>query len=295
MAKISLSFKDITNDASQLSDGLSPLIGQLSKAANALGAFAAAGGAEPTAAHNARIEAQGNVVKLIGKITELQAFEKALEYLVRQSNPVIEIKETVDKTSSYHSELSNPPKKITGPKKATYYMNTETAGNEGNKNKTVPDTFTYRINKLYRIFPMAGAFYTTNQFVEMKEGKINELPHTRFVVGLKVYVKKTDIRNTKFFTGKDEHNNRLWKSRTSVQVAFDAQKPLRNIYLGAGLDLWPGFCVSVGAVASKYTYTEFSNGETVRSRELYRPGLYVGVSTDISLFTDVVKFLNLSK
>ncbi|MGB5006110.1 MAG: hypothetical protein WBO39_04185 [Ferruginibacter sp.] len=295
VAKISLSFKDITNDASQLSDGLSPLIGQLSKAANALGAFAAAGGAEPTAAHNARIEAQGNVVKLIGKITELQAFEKALEYLVLQSNPVIEIKETVDKTSSYHSELSNPPKKITGPKKATYYMNTETAGNEGNKNKTVPDTFTYRINKLYRIFPMAGAFYTTNQFVEMKEGKINELPHTRFVVGLKVYVKKTDIRNTKFFTGKDEHNKRLWKSRTSVQVAFDAQKPLRNIYLGAGLDLWPGFCVSVGAVASKYTYTEFSNGETVRSRELYRPGLYVGVSTDISLFTDVVKFLNLSK
>ena len=293
--KISLSFKDITNDASQLSDGLSPLIGQLSKAATALGAFGAAGVAEPTAAQNARIEAQGNVVKLIGKLTELQAFDKALEYLVRQSNPVLDIKETVDKTLSYHSELSNPPKKITGPKKATYYMNTETAGNEGNKNKAIPDTFNYRINKLYRIFPMAGAFYTTNQFVEMKEGKINELPHTRFVVGLKVYVKKTDIRNTKFFTGKDEHNKRLWKSRTSVQLAFDAQKPLRNIYLGAGLDLWPGFCVSVGAVASKYTYTEFSNGETVRTRDLYRPGLYVGVSTDISLFTDVVKFLNLSK
>lgn len=294
-AKINLSFKDIANDASQLTEGLSPLIAQLAAASKTLGALGAPGLVELEAVHNARIEASGRVDELRGKLKELQAFDKILEYLVRQSNPVLDIKETVDKTSSYHSELSNPPKKITGPKKATYYMNTETAGNEGNKNKVIPDTFNYRINKLYRIFPMAGAFYTTNQFVEIKEGKINELPHTRFIVGLKVYVKKTDIRNTKFFTGKDEHNKCLWQSRTSVQLAFEAQKPLRNIYLGAGLDLWPGFCVSVGAVASKYTYTEFNNGETVRTRDLYRPGLYVGVSTDISLFTDVVKFLNLSK
>ena len=294
-AKINLSFKDIANDASQLTEALSPLIGQLTKAVTALGPYGAAGGAEPTAVENARNDASGRVGDLREKIIGLQAFDKALEYLMRQSNPILEIKETVDKASSYHSELSNPSKKISGPKKASYYMNTTTAVSEGNKDKAVADTFTYRINRLYRFFPMAGAFYTTNKFVEINEGKVNELTHTRFVVGVKVYLQKTDIRNPKLFTRRDEHNKPLWKSRTSVQLAFDAQKPLRNIYLGAGLDLWPGFCISAGAVANKYTYKEFQSGEVVRTRDLYRGGFYLGLSTDISLFTDVAKFLNLSK
>jgi hypothetical protein len=297
VSKVNLSFKDIANDASQLTDILSPLLAQLTTASATLGPFGAPVGVNETAVHNARIEASGELFKLVGKLTELKAFDNVLEYLMRQSNPVLDIKETVDKTSSYHSELSNPPKKITGPKKASYYMNTVTTGSDvgKDKDKAVADTFTYRVNKLYRIFPIAGVFYTTNKFVEMKDGKINEPAHSKFVVGLKVYLQKTDIRNTKFFTEKDEHDTPLWKSRMSIQLAFEAQKPLRNMYLGAGLDLWPGFCLSVGAVANKYTYSEFHTAETARTRNLYRGGFYVGLSTDISLFTDVVKFLNLSK
>lgn len=296
-SKINLSFKDITSDASQLTDGLSPVIAQLFDAATKLGAFGAPLLAVPKAVDNARIEAQGRVAELLGKLTALQEFDKILEYLMRQSNPVLDIKETVDKTLSYHSELSNPPKKISGPKKASYYMNTVTAAGEASKDKDKPaaDTFDYRVNKLYRIFPMAGAFYTTNKFIEMKDGKFSELSHIKFIVGVKVYLKKTDIRSTKFFTGIDEHNTPLWKSRTSIQLGFEAQKPLRNIYLGGGLDLWPGFCISMGAVANKYTYNETHTAETVRTRNLYRTGFYCGLSTDISFFTDVIKFLNLSK
>jgi len=294
-AKISLSFKDIANDVSQLTESLSPLIDKLGKAAISLGVYGAQLAADQTPVEKARIAANLQVLLLLGRVTDLQKFDKSLQYLIGQSNPVLDIKETVDKTSSYHSELSNPPKKINGPKKATYYMNTTTNSSESNKDKPIPDTFTYRINKRYRIFPMAGAFYTINKFVEINEGKIIELPHVRFVVGLKVYLQKTDIRNTKFFTERDEHDKPLWKSRTSVQLAFDVQKPLRNIYLGVGLDFWPGFCFSVGAVANKYTYNEFHTIEPLRTKNLYRGGIYLGLSTDISLFTDVVKFLNLSK
>lgn len=296
-AKANLSFKDITNDASQLSDEFAPLIDQLTKAAGAFPIFGGIGFSAAATLDKARNEANGRVQELLGKVKKLQAFDKTLEYLMQQSNPVLDITETVDKSSSYHSQLSNPAKKIYGPKKATYYMTSILSGSDATttKDKPIADTFTYRVNKLYRIFPMAGAFYTTNKFVEINEGKINELQHIRFVIGLKVYFKKTDIRNTKFFTDKDEHNKPLWKSRTSMQLAFDVQKPLRNIYLGAGLDLWPGFCISAGAVANKYIYSEFNNGVVVRTRDLYRPGGYLGFSTDISLFTDLVKFLNLSK
>lgn len=283
-AKLNISFKDITNDVSYFTEMALPVVNALSSVvSNPLFAnFAFDGSLTP-------------LQKLDLKVSELRSFMKALEYLLQQSNPELDIKETVDKSSSYHSELSNPPKKITGPKKATYYMNTSTAASEVGKDKPVADTFTYRINKLYRLFPMAGAFYTVNRFAEVKDGKVNEVNHTRFVVGVKVYLKKTDIRNRKFFTGKDEHGDRLWKSRTNLQVAFDVEKPLNNLYLGAGLDLWPGFCISVGGVANKYSYTQYQNTDAVRTRNTYRGGFYCGISTDISLFTDVAKLLNLSK
>ncbi len=303
-----LSFEDITNDVSQFTESLSPVIAQLTTAASGLAAVAAAGGTTPKNLDNLRIEIAGILQELLGKIEDLQAYLKIVDYLLNQTNPELSVEEKVGKSKSYRSEVVNPAKKIIGPKRAKYYMNT-TLANEGasasvtasaTSLKFVTDTFSYRVNKLYRFFPMAGFVYTLNNFTEARpngEGQteITESTHTRFIVGLKVYLRKTDIRSTKFISDKDERGRRLFLSRTSLNIAFDAKKPLQNIYVGPGFDLWPGFCVNLGCVANRYSFSVYNTtGLPNQTKTLYRPGFYLGLSTDISLFTDVAKFLNLS-
>jgi hypothetical protein len=114
-------------------------------------------------------------------------------------------------------------------------------------------------------------------------------------MGLKVFLRKIDIRNPKFITGKDDHGKCLFLSRTSIAVGVDVSKPLNNIYTGLGFDLWPGFCVNLGGVFNKYNYNVYNNNQLVQSKTSYRPGFYLGVSTDVSLFMDLAKILNLTK
>lgn len=292
-ATISLTYSDITDDASQLTGLLAGPIGTLFQATQSLSGFGSIFGAASDSLATVLAEATQSLNNLKQKLSELRSYARAIDYLLQQSNPELNIRETVNKEKTWHSEISNPAKPVDGPKKVVYKLSTTTK--EPNTPAPVVDSFSYRINKRYRIFPMAGAFYTTNNFSEINNDRVEELAHTRIVVGLKVYLHKTDIRNGAFITGRDEHGKPLLWSRWSIQTAFDVQKPLRNLYLGTGFDLWPGFCLSAGAVANRYSYKEFVNGQAVRTGNRYRAGFYLGVSTDITLFTDVAKFLNFSK
>jgi hypothetical protein len=149
---------------------------------------------------------------------------------------------------------------------------------------------------------MGGVFYTTTQFATIgtdtttKQNAVTINNHVAFIVGLKVYLKKTDIRNPSIFWKKDIHGNSLLLTRLSFDVAFDVTAPLNNIYIGPALDIWPGCTLNAGAVFNKYTYSAYNNnGTVIDSRKLYRTGFFVGISTDLTLFTDIAKFFNLSK
>lgn len=301
---LNIQFTEITNDMSLLAEGLSPAIAKLKDAARGLNLNADL----PNINSNLKKltnDLTTKISKIRNLLLALQLYQPALKYLLAQSNAKTDIEETIDRVNSYHSQVANPPKKITGPKKASYSMTTVTS-NKGNNAAApasaspAPDTFSYRVNKLYRMFPMAGINYTANRFNAIDGGgsgqtKNTEDAHVHFVIGLKVFLNKIDIRSPKFFTGTDDHGKSLLLSRISLQVGFEIPKPLRNVYGGIGLDLWPGFCISAGVVANKYTYNVYNAGQAVQSSSLYRPGFYTGISTDISLFTDIAKFLNISK
>jgi hypothetical protein len=120
-------------------------------------------------------------------------------------------------------------------------------------------------------------------------------PAMQFIIGAKVYIRKTDIHDPKGFWSKDRSGRKLWPSRTSINIAVEAKNPLGNVFTGVGLDIWPGFCINAGAAFNRYKYNVYNNGELSRSDYLYRTGIYVGLSTDINLFTDLARFLNLTK
>jgi hypothetical protein len=300
--ELHLSFQDITADASLLTDALMPVITQL---ASMIGIAGAPQKIESDAIKELLIKVQGKISKLKSRLEDLQPYNKCLDYLLAQSNPPLDLEEYTDKALAYHSEVVNPMKKTEGPKKATYYMNTalinKNSADSASINKIAADTFSYRINKLYRIFPMAGVTWASNKFNDVvfdtsaSQNKIEQESHVRFVVGLKVYLRKIDIRNGKIFTKRDSHGKALWPTRTSVTIAFDTKKPLNNIYTGLGLDIWPGCCINAGCILNKYSYNEYKSGQLFQNKNLYRAGFYLGISTDLSLFTEVGKFLNLSK
>jgi hypothetical protein len=148
---------------------------------------------------------------------------------------------------------------------------------------------------------MAGITYRTTKFNKVTrdvgstvDKNVTE-PAMQFIIGAKIYLRKTDIHNPNIFWMKDKAGRRLFLSRTSINIAVEAKNPLGNVFTGIGLDIWPGFCINAGAAFNRYKYNVYTNGELSRSDFLYRTGIYVGLSTDINLFTDLAKFLNLTK
>jgi hypothetical protein len=242
----------------------------------------------------------------------------AIDYLLAQSNPKLDVKELTDPVELYHSQKDRTPG-INGPQQAVYTVSigakaadagSSAAGSSNSAAAAAPaavsgipvDTFKYRVNKLYRVFPMAGIAYTFNHFGSVATNSSSAAPgvlttetQTHFFVGLKVFLQKTDIRNTSFISGTDAHGNPLFWTRVHLDAGFDLSKPLNNIYTGAGIDPFPGVGLNFGLVWNKYDYYRYAGDNQNLHQSLYRPGIYLGLSTDVALIAQLTKLLNLSK
>ncbi|WP_276484471.1 hypothetical protein [Paraflavitalea pollutisoli] len=294
-ASLNLTFKEIENDQSLLSDILIPQIKALKASQTGTGSGAAVRVDQLLAASDSVID------ELTNRLQDIRIYNKAIDYLMGQSNPPLQLEEQTDKSKAYHSEVTNPVKKVKGPRKATYYLNTVVLNAQGGDSlkldKVPTDTFSYRINKLYRLFPMAGIAWVPQRLASVNRDSagnfsIDQEATVKFVVGLKVYLRKTDIRSPQFITGKDRDGKPLLLSRTSITVAFDVKKPMDNIYTGVGFDLWPGFCFNVGGMFNKYHYKSYKDGKVFQDKKPYRAAFFMGLSTDLTLFAELGKFLN---
>jgi len=302
---IHFSLSDIPDDQSRFAETLSPLITALAGVAGSFNVPRPNNNFTKTAGANVESELkilQSKINALNVSLKETKLHSDQLDYMTQQRNPRLDVKEATDESTGFHTEVANPAKKTNGPIKATYYLTvTNSAAKVAQADAPAADTFTYRIDKLYRLFPMAGVSWTFNGWNTVSydsashQSKVTTEKHLHFVIGLKVYLRKTDIRNSKFIWGKDDNGKCLFLSRTSIHLAFDAGSPLNNLYSGVGFDLWPGVCLSGGLAFNRYRYDQYAHGVIIKTENPYRTGLYMGLSTDLSLFTDVAKFLNLTK
>jgi len=230
----------------------------------------------------------------------------AANYICRQQVPMLSLEEIKSEGYTYHTQNEEPFQRrknenVSYPVGDARITTTKSAqAGKADAEVKAPEktenAVEYRVNKLYRVFPMAGVGFTLQDFYNSDGAGGNTISSEKrahFFAGLKVFLRKTDIRNTSFFTEKDQQNRSLLLSRLSVTAAVDLGSPLDNIYTGAGLDLWPGLCLNAGMVLNRYTYYENSLGGGNISRNLYRPGIYVGISTDVNVVVQLVKLLNL--
>ncbi|PZF71877.1 hypothetical protein [Taibaiella soli] len=306
---VNISYAPITSDQSPLADqftgnsAIDDLIALLTKGIGTQGGVRSQR-AEKKATSDDKDSLRKYLVKLGANLDTLQDLQVCLAYVGRQTVPYKDIEEQAGEHSAYHSEIKMT-KKVKGPKQASYEVDVvdTQSGDAAAKDKTSSsssDTFTYRVNKKYWLFPMAGLAYNVTHFAHIDPNSSGNGPGTvstedpvHFVAGLKFYINKTDIRDNRFITGKDDNGKCLFWSRTSIDVAVDVSKPLNNIYTGIGFDLIPGCCINAGAVWNKYTFYSYDNGQNTGSQQLYRCGFYVGVSTDVTLVDQILKLLNL--
>ncbi len=294
-AIISLKYSPILNDQSQFAD----LITSTLKGLDGVTANTFGGRKED----EERVNLAAQVNRKISKVQAALPYLLSIDYVVNQTSPKLDVEEIKNTSEIYHSQKDKTPV-TSGSQQAVYTVTTAT--NDVADNKTAPsipvDTFKYRVNKLYRIFPMAGIAYTFNNFGSISpngaqngSGLVTTEKKTNFFVGLKVYLNKIDIRNTDFIAQKDAHGHPLFWTRVHLDAAFDLVKPLNNIYTGAGIDPWPGISINFGAVWNKYDYYTYSGGVQNSHQTLYRPGFYLGISTDVAVIAQLTKLLNLSK
>ncbi len=284
-------------------------------------------------AHSDQLTAS-NIKKIQADIKNLMSLDRVIKYVVKQKNPEVAIQTITDTAAVYHAQKELTPSVISS-QLAKYTVGVTQAPASSSANPTAPnsasakgapanaltitatatttavpvttaagatskpnpvDTFRYRVNKLYRIYPMAGFAFTLNNFISVASnsagtapGLATSQPQSHYIGGLKVFFEKTDIRNTSFMWEDDEHGNPLFWTRTHFDLAVDLGTPLNNIYTGFGLDPIPGAAFNFGVVWNRYNYYQYSGGQQIINRSLYRPGFYIGLSTDAAVVAQIIK------
>ena len=321
---LQISFAPVSSDGSPIA---TTVVSAITLAGKAVVKTTPPGASDTTSlSYRAKSGLHSSLIAVAKSLRQLQSVAKEVDYLSIQTNPDFPTKENPDKDTLYHSIVLYPPNKVLGPKTAKYYINRTPAGDKGAAapdpgkdskdakgaagdaaQKPAPssgiyalpaDTFSYRINKLYRVFPMAGLAYTFNTFNDNTTDTtghqtITSEAHARFIVGLKVYLRKTDIRSGKLPWQTDNSGNKLWLSRISVNAAVDVAYPLNNFFGGASLDILPGVSLGGGAVFNRYSYMKFNSETAIESKTLYRTGFYASLTTDLTLVASLLKLVNL--
>lgn len=194
-------------------------------------------------------------------VTALQRLDLVLDYVLAQTNPDIDVKENPSQNAVYHTELENDGDP-TGDQQGGYNIKLKTpvaaAAPSGTVAPVTANTpapvasaagpkFKVQVNKRYRVFPMAGFAYTTDQFSTVgtnadgtAPGKVTQETPLHLIAGLKFFIHSTDIRNRQFFTEKDDNDQPLLWTRVHIDLAVAVSDPVKNIYAGGGVDLWPG-------------------------------------------------------
>lgn len=246
--------------------------------------------------NNLDTEIWQSYIGIYGQIKEnaikLQQNLAYLKQVPIETKPFIAVQEKHNDSSIFHSVVDNKPKKVKGTKKVSYSF----FGDVNEKDKPPKDIYTYRVNSLYRILPVAGFGYTPTRFVDVTYNKSAEpiikqeiIQPIHYIFGLKVHpFRKIDIRNTEWLFGEDDKGRRLFLSRVSLTAAFDVQDPLKNLYSGLGIDIYPGFCLNIGAHFNQYNQINFESGNVI-NKNIYRTGFYFGILTDPGLVADIMK------
>lgn len=227
-------------------------------------------------------------------ISELGETVFKLDWLFKQTTPILQIDLKDDQTPEFRTVAEFPEKKldITSSKTVTYKLFLDD-GKEAEVTKEYPKY------KQTRVLPTVGLAYvpkdrtaaifneTTGQF---ESGR--RFDNIEALVGVKVYVSKhkpNPVRHTP--TRKIIVNHLNWRANSKRGNAFVntlfltgglglRHQFLRNYYLGTGLDLFPGVNAHIGGNFILQKRYQLVNGKILNEQEVPKTFLYFSISLD---------------
>ena len=201
-------------------------------------------------------------------------------------------------SSGYFNDLTPKFKTVNYPinfpdtAKSSYFLNSFIREESGKI-----DTVKFIVNKLYHILPSIGF---ANNFAKRPEvllnsnGTLKEVNYYQGVgvmISLKIYPFSTFVRDPKFIYSNKRIPNfdyRKWH----FLMGFNGLKPLKQFYLGSGIDLWSGISLNFGSFIINKKQEKFVENKLESKNYLDWKNLYCSINFDISVAT---KLINLFK
>src|SRR5690606_5595099 len=131
--------------------------------------------------------------------------------------------------------------------------------------------FSYNVGKGHRFSLGGGIAYTfipySQSVASENNGSIaitNNVRQYQLVVSLHTYLGKKGLFN---------QDNSFWgknKERLFAFVGVGIPRPLENVYLGLGKDLWPGLKLTVGLHLARHNYYKIQNDEIIEEKLNYK-------------------------
>lgn len=199
--------------------------------------------------NKSKIDSNCDLSNLNAKIINFNAAKTKLYWIQRQSAVIPMEPLVADETPKYRTEEAGPTKNVEAPAKVTYVLRERPFGSHPDTvGTTVIDSVSYKVYALHRFQPFVGFAFGSvernilniddngNLISVEKENKENTF------MGVKIYPKKTDIHNSKFFLCKG--SDILSRINILAGMDFSNINPVDNFMLGAGFDIFPGLNLS---------------------------------------------------
>ncbi|MBK9423652.1 MAG: hypothetical protein IPN54_05925 [Bacteroidetes bacterium] len=184
------------------------------------------------------------------KIIKFNAARVKLNWLLKQGelDPIPQL--VADETPKYRTDEAGPTKNVEAPARVSYVLRERPYGSHPDTvGTTVIDSISYKVYALHRFQPFVGfAFGTVKRNILNIDDNGNlisvekEYKENTFL-GVKIYPKKTDIHNSKFFLCKK--SDILSRFNILAGMDFTNINPVDNFMVGSGIDIFPGLNVSI--------------------------------------------------
>ncbi|MBP9083278.1 MAG: hypothetical protein KBH11_09395 [Bacteroidia bacterium] len=193
-----------------------------------------------------------NLLKRIveNKIIKFNAARVKLNWLLKQGelDPIPQL--VADETPKYRTDEAGPTKNVEAPARVSYVLRERPYGSHPDTvGTTVIDSISYKVYALHRFQPFVGfAFGSVKRNILNIDDNGNlisvekEYKENTFL-GVKIYPKKTDIHNSKFFLCKK--SDILSRFNILAGMDFTNINPVDNFMVGSGIDIFPGLNISI--------------------------------------------------
>ena len=234
-------------------------------------------------------------------VDKYKTAKKQLEWLLKQTTPISELKLVEDSEPAYRTKYLYPERKLKleNDKKVTYELITNA------KSDSLVGSKSYVKYNSVNFLPLVGISFIPqsryNTIYEESEGFITDKYYNNFEIfaGVKWYPwgvnRGWNAKTSRFIKNQDlkKHNRIIgnsWTNRISFTLALGtSRKFLRNYNLGLGWDPIPGFNLQAGYnIYIQNTY-EISNG-LIKDQSIRPKGaFYTGISVDLGIASQISK------